>query len=141
MYLLVLFIILPNKCASEAGTAYLSGAHESAPGFQWGACYSIFSFICMFCRSFVLLYFFFWPLCCLFFFDIRILIASLWYLQTLLLTIIFSYVPVISYYFTMYRTNPFFRGTLKLSIKLLFGTVKKCEHELDIDTDKVAKIK
>jgi hypothetical protein len=28
--------------------------------------------------------FFFWPLCCLFFFDIRILITSLWYLQTLL---------------------------------------------------------
>jgi hypothetical protein len=28
----------------------------------------------MFCRSlFVLLYFFFWPLCCLFFYDIRIL--------------------------------------------------------------------
>ena len=39
----------------------------------------------MFCRSlFVLLYFFFWPLCCLFFFDSRILITSLWYLQTLL---------------------------------------------------------
>ena len=32
----------------------------------------------MFCRSlFVLLSFFFWPLCCLFFFDIRILITSL----------------------------------------------------------------
>jgi hypothetical protein len=32
----------------------------------------------MFCRSlFVLLYFFFWPLCCLFFFDIRILINPL----------------------------------------------------------------
>ena len=28
--------------------------------------------------------FFLWPLCCLFFFDIRILITSLWYLQTLL---------------------------------------------------------
>ena len=28
------------------------------------------------------LYFFFWPLCCLF--DLRILITSLWYLQTLL---------------------------------------------------------
>ena len=40
-------------------------------------CYSIFSLMCMFCRSlFVLLYFFFWPLCCLFFFDIRILITS-----------------------------------------------------------------
>jgi hypothetical protein len=32
----------------------------------------------MFCRSlFVLLYFLFWPLCCLFFFDIRFLIAPL----------------------------------------------------------------
>ena len=37
-----------------------------------------FSIICRFCRSlFVLLYFFFWPLCCLFFFDIRIIIAPL----------------------------------------------------------------
>ena len=35
-------------------------------------------FMCMFCRSlFVLLCFFFWPLCCLFFFDIRILITTL----------------------------------------------------------------
>jgi hypothetical protein len=45
-------------------------------GFYWGSCYSIFSFMCMFCGSlFVLLYFFFWPLRCLFFFDIRILIT------------------------------------------------------------------
>ena len=59
-----------------AGTAYPSGAPEFTSGFQWGSCYSIFSFIYMFCRSlFVLLYFFFCPLCCLFFFDIRILIA------------------------------------------------------------------
>jgi hypothetical protein len=44
-------------------------------------------FLCMFCRSLlVLLYFFFWPLCCLFF-DIKmILITSLWYLQTLLIS-------------------------------------------------------
>ena len=34
-----------------------------------------FSFICMFCKSlFVSLFFFFWSLYCLFFFDIRILI-------------------------------------------------------------------
>jgi hypothetical protein len=40
--------------------------------------FQIFSFMCMFCRSlFVLLYFFFWPLCCLFYFDIRILITPL----------------------------------------------------------------
>ena len=42
------------------------------------------SFMCMFCRSlFVILSFFFWPLCCLSF-DLRILITSLWYLQTIL---------------------------------------------------------
>jgi hypothetical protein len=36
----------------------------------------------MFCRSlFVFLYFFFCSLCCLFLFDIRILITSLWYLR------------------------------------------------------------
>ena len=40
--------------------------------------FKLFLLLCMFCRSlFVLLYFFFWPLCCLFFFDIRILIAPL----------------------------------------------------------------
>ena len=36
------------------------------------------------CRLlFVLLSFFFWPSCCLSFFDLRILTTSLWYLQTL----------------------------------------------------------
>ena len=63
---------------SEAGTAYHSGAPEFTPGFKWGSCYSIFSSMCMFYRSlFVLLYFFFLPLCCLFFFDMRILIIPL----------------------------------------------------------------
>ena len=67
-----------SDATSGAGTAYPSGASEFTPSFWWGSCYSIFSFICMFCRSlFVLLYFFFWPLCCLFFFDIRMLIAPL----------------------------------------------------------------
>jgi len=37
---------------SGAGTAYPSGAPEFTPGSSWGSCYSIFSFICMFCRSF-----------------------------------------------------------------------------------------
>jgi hypothetical protein len=58
--------------------AYPSATTEFTPGFKCGSCYSIFSFICMFCRLlFVLLYFFFWPLCCLFFFDIQILITPL----------------------------------------------------------------
>jgi hypothetical protein len=42
----------------------------------------------MFCRSlFVLLPFLFWPLYCLFFFNLRILITSLWFLQALLQTV------------------------------------------------------
>jgi len=60
-----------------AGTAYPFGAPEFTPSFKWVSCYSIFSFMYMFCRSlFVLLSFFFLPLCCLFFFGIRILITS-----------------------------------------------------------------
>ena len=49
-----------------------------SPRLLVGSCYSIFSFICMFCRSlFVLLSLFFCPLCCLLFFDLQILIAPL----------------------------------------------------------------
>ena len=70
---------------SRIGTTYPSGAPDFTPDFQWGSYYSIFSFMCMFCRSlFVLSLIFFWPLCCLLLFDIRILITSLWYLQALL---------------------------------------------------------
>ena len=49
-----------------------SGAPEFTPGFEWGSCYSIFSFICIICRSmFVLLYVFFshCVVCCLRFTD------------------------------------------------------------------------
>ena len=87
---------------SGAGTVYPSGASEFIPGFLWGSCYSNFSFICMFCRSlFVLLYFFFWPLCCLFFFDIQILITSFWYLLAIVLLIIlyFFFWPLCSLFF------------------------------------------
>jgi uncharacterized protein with PQ loop repeat len=51
---------------------------SSSPVILVGLCYSIFSFMCMFCRLlFILLHFFFWPLCCLFFFNLRIMITSL----------------------------------------------------------------
>ena len=46
---------------SGAGTAYPPGAHQLNPGFQWGSCYSIFSFMCMLCRSLQILLFFFGP--------------------------------------------------------------------------------
>ena len=55
------------------GTMYPSGPPEFNSGFKWSSCYSIFSFMCMFCRSsFVPLYFFFWPLCCLSVCDLRL---------------------------------------------------------------------
>ena len=74
----ICYYINTTGATSGAGTAYPSGAPEFTPDILWGSCYSIFSFICMFCRSlFILLFFFFWPLCCLFFFDIRILITPL----------------------------------------------------------------
>ena len=41
-------------------------------------------YVCFVDRFFVILYFFLWPLCCLFF-DLRILITP-WYLQTLLVS-------------------------------------------------------
>jgi hypothetical protein len=83
-YYRVYNLINTMGATSGAGTAYLSRPHELTPGFYCGSCYSIFSSICMFCKSlFVLLFFFLWPLCCLFFFDIRLWLP-LWYLQTLL---------------------------------------------------------
>ena len=55
----------------------LSAISANKLSILMGSCFTIFSYMCMFCRSlFVLLYFFFWPLCCLFF-DLRILIAPL----------------------------------------------------------------
>ena len=63
---------------SGTGTAYPSRAPEFPLVFSGGSCYSILSFMCMFCRSlFVLLYFFCRTLCCIFFFDIRILFTPL----------------------------------------------------------------
>jgi hypothetical protein len=80
-----------------AGIAYPSTAPEFTPGFKWGSCYSIFSFMCMFCRPLFVLFlltivlsvllqytdsnypfgiFKLWSLCCLFF-NIQILITPL----------------------------------------------------------------
>jgi hypothetical protein len=51
---------------------------ETNNGHNVSSCYSIFSFMSMFCRSlFVLSCYFFRPLCCMFFFDIQLLITPL----------------------------------------------------------------
>jgi hypothetical protein len=57
---------------------YVNIAKWVHPRFLSGVSVTRSLVLCLFCRSlFVLLYFFFWPLCCLFFFDIQILIAPL----------------------------------------------------------------
>jgi len=70
--------IVDNQWRKDSRTSkrncYPSGAPEFTPGFEWGSCYSIFSFICIFCRYLVVLCC--WPLCCLSF-DLRILITHL----------------------------------------------------------------
>jgi hypothetical protein len=39
-----------------AGTAYPSEVPEITACFKWGSCYSIFSFMCMFCGSLFVLF-------------------------------------------------------------------------------------
>jgi hypothetical protein len=73
----IMFVSFKNTtwCVTcGVGTANPSGANECTPGFLRGSCFSIFSF--MRCGSlFVLLLFYFWPLYCLFYFDLRLLIT------------------------------------------------------------------
>ena len=73
-----------TSTTSGAGTAYLSRAPKFSPGFQWGLCYTIVSFMCMLCRSlFVILSFFAIVLSILRFTD-SYYPFWLWYLETLL---------------------------------------------------------
>jgi hypothetical protein len=51
--ILVSFSSNTTGVTSGAGTANSSGAPEFTLGFKWGPCYSIFSFICIFCRLFL----------------------------------------------------------------------------------------
>ena len=92
---LKLFLYIINCC--------ISFIYEFTPVFYWGSCHSIFSFMCMFCRTLFVIY---WGSCysifsfmCMFcrtlsfcllvivwsvvsFFDLRFLI-TLWYFRTL----------------------------------------------------------
>ena len=72
---------ITTLCAtSGTGTANPSGAPEFTPGFSGVRVTWSLVLYAYFCRSlFVLLLIFFSPLCCLFFFDIRILINTLVY--------------------------------------------------------------
>ena len=66
-----------------AGTAHHSGAPEFTHGFQSCSCYSIFNFMCMFCRS--LFVFFSFVHCVVCSSSIYGFWLSLWYLQALLI--------------------------------------------------------
>ena len=74
-YMLLDYCVSHRQVVLVFKSANPSGAPEFTSGFS-GVRVSLSLMFCMFCRSFfVLLYFFFWPLCCLFLFDIRILIT------------------------------------------------------------------
>jgi len=61
-----------------AGTVYLCGAPEFTYGFQWVRVARSLVFCVVLCRSlFVFLCLYVWLLCCLSFFDLRILIIYL----------------------------------------------------------------
>jgi hypothetical protein len=62
-----------KNATSGAGTGYPSEIHEFTPIFS-GVRVTRSLVLCVFCRSLFVL---FWPLCCLFFFDLRILITPL----------------------------------------------------------------
>ena len=63
---------------SGSGIAYPSGTHEFISGFsRVRATRSLVLYVCFVDSFFVILSFFFWSLCCLSFFDLRILITPL----------------------------------------------------------------
>jgi hypothetical protein len=71
--------------------------HLSSPRVLVGSCFSIISFICMSCRSlFVLLYLLYWPLCCLFIFDLR-LVPTKWLWKYIILSPFLFCVKMASY--------------------------------------------
>ena len=63
--------------ASGAGTVNPTGAYEFTPSFNGARVARSLVFCVVFCRSlFVLLSIFFWPLCCLSLFALRLLITT-----------------------------------------------------------------
>ena len=67
-----------TRATGGTGTAYPSRAPECTPCFSGArVTRSLVLCVCFVDRCLSFLYFFFWPLCCLYFFDIRILITLL----------------------------------------------------------------
>jgi hypothetical protein len=76
------------------GNVYTSGVHSSCPVFSGVPVAGSLVFCVLFCSSlFVLLSLFFWPLCCPFFFNLRLLITLFQtFPQIFLSIIIFNFV-------------------------------------------------
>ena len=73
-----------TSITSGAGTVYLSRAPKFSPGFLWGLCYTIFSFMCMLCRPFFVLLSCFAIVLSVLRFTDSYYHFRLWYLETLL---------------------------------------------------------
>ena len=100
---------------SGAGTANPSGAPEFTPSFWCCSCYSIFSFICMFCRSlFVLFSFTHYVVCSSLIYRFWLL---LWNLPTLL-SRVWPYVIVIT---TKLRLHQHWQNIFDKSHRMVIG--------------------
>jgi hypothetical protein len=85
-----------SGATSGAGTAYPSGAPEFIPGFQWGLCYSIFSFMCLFCSWLFVLFLLVIVLSVLF---LLVIVLSVLFLLVIVLFVLFLLVIVLSVLF------------------------------------------
>jgi hypothetical protein len=96
-------------------------------------CYLIFSFMCMFCRSlFVLLYFFFWPLFFLFFFDTRILITPLVSSNSSLWQQFNKFLKVVLILYSVFNLIARFHAREIKLIDYFFSSVRRMVHVLSM---------
>ena len=93
--------IVVNIFIQTTGTAYPSGAPLVFSGVRVTRSLVLCLYFVDRCLSF-----FFWPLCCLYFFDLRILI-TLWYLQTLLIQAPIFILNLVCHYIKLYTCNFF----------------------------------
>ena len=107
-----------------AGTADLSGAPEFTCCFYWDSCCSICRFLCSVSRLlFVILSFFFWPLCCLSFFFWPLCCLSFFFWPLCCLSFFFWPLCCLSFFLCSLCCLSFY---LRLLITILVSSILSC---------------
>ena len=125
---------------SGAGTAYPFGSPEFTTVFSWVRVTWFFVLCSVVCRSlFVLLSFFFCPLCCLSFFDLWFWLP-LWFLQTLITFLQTSLTKLTSHFesYMMHAFSNWWKIWFRACNEFLFHSWKNetmyCNITLEIST-------